>query len=365
MYDLKEIQKAKGLHIAHLNVRSLVNKWDNIKANFIDSGIHILSFSESWLHALLPDNLFNLGGDFTLIRNDRNWNDANDTTLPPKKGGGLCMYISNKLKFSDINFAHLNSSSKDLESQWVSIEQKPNKTILLGNLYRPPQGDISNCLELIENKLSDINFHKIEIILMGDLNIDILDTRNNSAKDLVNLVKQLGLRQLIKDPTRFSHNKNSCLDLFFTNSDIIAKSGVCNSNISDHQMILLTRKKIKLIKQKCSFTGRSYRNYNKELFQEKIKQLDWTFLDNNLSVQEQWDNWLTNINKVLDDMCPSKTFNIKQVKQPWISPRLIELIKDKDKALKNAKKSKNPVLWSEAKRLRNACTNWEGSKMAG
>ena len=66
MYDLNEIKDAKGLHIAHLNVRSLVNKWDNIKANFMNSGIHVLTFSESWLHELLPTNLFDLGPDFTL-----------------------------------------------------------------------------------------------------------------------------------------------------------------------------------------------------------------------------------------------------------------------------------------------------------
>ena len=328
-----------------------------LKANFLDSGINILSFSETWLHELLSDNLFNLGNDYTLLRNDRSWNDANDITLPPKKGGGLCMYLSNKLNFSDVNFAHLNCSTVDLESQWISITQKPNKTILLGNLYRPPQGDILNCLEIIENKLSDINLQKIEIILMGDLNVDILDKQNNAAKDLVNIMKQIGLRQLIKKATRYSHTKNSCIDLFFTNSDIIAKSGVCNVNISDHQMILLTRKKIKFHKQKCNFTGRSYRNYNKDIFQERIKQSDWTFLDDNIDVQIQWEKWLSIINNILDEMCPLKVFKIKQLKQPWITPRLIELIKDKDKALKDAKKSKNLELWTEAKRLRNACTN--------
>ena len=99
MYDLNEIHNKRGLHIAHLNVRSMVNKWDNIKANFLDSGIHILTFSETWLHELLPDNQFYLGTQYTLLRNDRKWNDANNSNLPPKKGGGVCMYVNNKLSF--------------------------------------------------------------------------------------------------------------------------------------------------------------------------------------------------------------------------------------------------------------------------
>ena len=55
-------------------------------------------------------------------------------------------------------------------------------------------------------------------------------------------------------------------------------------------------------------------------------------------------------------ICPTKTFNIKQEKEPWITPQLIELIKDKDYALRKAKKQKDENLWKQAKQLRNVCT---------
>ena len=192
---------------------------------------------------------------------------------------------------------------------------------------------------------------------MGDLNIDILDKGNANSKLLINMTKQLGLRQLISEPTRYSPVRDTCIDLFFTNSDIIANVGVGNVNISDHQMIILTRKKAKMLKQKCEFTGRSYRNYNKEIFQERIRNANWQFLENNLNVNRQWDLMEQNISSIIDVMCPKKTFRIKQVKQPWITPRLLELILDKDKAMKLAKKRKNIELWNEAKRLSNLCTN--------
>ena len=97
--------------------------------------------------------------------------------------------------------------------------------------------------------------------------------------------------------------------------------------------------------------------YNREIFQERIRNADWTFLNMNDSPDVQWENWLEVITREIDIMCLIKTFRIKQVKKPWITPRLLELIKDKDKALKTAKLSKNPDLWSEAKRMRIACTN--------
>ena len=59
----------------------------------------------------------------------------------------------------------------------------------------------------------------------------------------------------------------------------------------------------------------------------------------------------------IDDMCPTKTFRVKQEKEPWITPQLIELIKDKDYAMKKAKRKKeDPNVWKQAKLLRNSCT---------
>ena len=40
-------------------------------------------------------------------------------------------------------------------------------------------------------------------------------------------------------------------------------------------MILTTRKKLKIVKTKCNFKCGSYRNYNKEEFQNKVCTADW------------------------------------------------------------------------------------------
>ena len=358
MYDLDEIRNLRGLHLAHLNVRSLANKWDNIKANFLNSNIHILTFSETWLHEQLPNNMFHLSNDYTLLRLDRDWNDNNNSNSPPKKGGGVCTFIRNNLDFSENTHSFLNMSSKDIEMQWLSISQKPNKTILIANCYRPPQGNIDRLIEILENILDDMNLTKIEIFLLGDFNIDILEKNNDKNKKFINTLKQFGLKQLIDEPTRYSNEKNSGIDLIFTNSDIISKSGVANVNLSDHQMILLTRKKAKSTKQRCSFEGRSYRHYNKEIFQEQIENANWHKFDESRNPIRMWEIMKINIEGIIDTMCPMKTFRINQIKQPWITPPLIELIKDKDKILKKAKKKKTDEnLWKQAKIFRNRCTN--------
>ena len=109
-------------------------------------------------------------------------------------------------------------------------------------------------------------------------------------------------------------------------------------------MILVTRKKVKIPKKKCSFVGRSYRNYNKDEFQEQICNADWSHYNRETTVENKWHEMLQIIQSKIDISCPLRTIRIKQMKEPWITAPLIELIKDKDKAIKEAKKHKNNQL---------------------
>ena len=355
MYGIDDIKKAKGLHIAHMNVRSIANKWELFKIHFSCSNLHILGISETWLNNKLPNEMFSLSKDYYLYRNDRNWIEPGSSTV--KKGGGVAIYIKNNLISSDTEFQHLNKSCKDIEVQWISIRQPNIKTIVVGNIYRPPQGNVDSFIQVLEDTLDCYDLNRTEIYLMGDLNIDIMDKKNPSTKKLVDLTKPYGLRQLIKHPTRYSKDKNTILDLIYTNSDFIYDSGVCDVNLSDHQLILTTRNKIKTRYSKCNFTGRSYRNYNKEEFQNKVHDSDWRDYDQINTVSGKWKEMLRIILKCIDELCPTKSFSVKQEKEPWITPQLIELIKDKDHAIKKAKrKNKDPNLWKQAKQLRNTCT---------
>ena len=183
--------------------------------------------------------------------------------------------------------------------------------ILIGNLYRPPQGDVDQFIQYLEKVFDDIETDNIELFIMGDFNIDFLDKKDPKCKKLMELIKPLGLRQIIKEPTRLTINRGTCLDLFITNCDNISKAGVCNINISDHLPILLTHKKIKTPKKRCTFTGRSYRNYNKDIFQQNIIDADWTLFDNSNTVLDKWNCLIDIVGNSINRMCPLKLFKIK------------------------------------------------------
>ena len=115
MYGLNEIKNSKGLHIAHLNIRSLMHKWETFKTQLGNTNIHILGISETWLNDMIPSNLFILTKEYVFYRYDRRWSDLNSNV--PKKGGGVGIFINSKLNSCNDTYAHLNNSNKNIESQ--------------------------------------------------------------------------------------------------------------------------------------------------------------------------------------------------------------------------------------------------------
>ena len=79
--------------------------------------------------------------------------------------------------------------------------------------------------------LPSLTLSKYEVFLMGDMNIDLLDKNSEVGKKPLNFIQPYGLCQLIKDPTRYSAEKISLLDIFITNANYIAKNGTCDVNL--------------------------------------------------------------------------------------------------------------------------------------
>ena len=50
MYGLDDIKLAKGLHMAHINIRSITNEWELFQTQFSSSNLHVLGISETWLN---------------------------------------------------------------------------------------------------------------------------------------------------------------------------------------------------------------------------------------------------------------------------------------------------------------------------
>ena len=209
----------RGLHVAHLNVRSLLGKGkaDLIRHQIAESKIDVFTISESWLNKQIPDQQIEIPG-YTVARLDREW--GGQAGGEPKKGGGLACFIKQGIKFSESRLKDRNISNKNLEMQWVQLEIPNIRPLVIVNIYRPPQGDYKECCTLLLEAFNAVDLKdNTDLFLLGDFNIDWDDKKNLSTKELLFTTGALGLKQLVGEPTRFSFRdgvgKRSKLISFF------------------------------------------------------------------------------------------------------------------------------------------------------
>ena len=341
----ESLSKAKGFKLGHLNIRSLVKKMDQVRLMLSNSDIDVFSLSETWLKSHLHSGLVELEG-YNMFRLDRG-------TRGKKRGGGLVTYINTKYSEHCESLSDLNASDEHVEAQWVQIHRPHCKNVVMCNIYRPPNGDLKKAILYLENCLLQINMDKTNLFLMEDMNVNYKNKSTSSYKRLNFFLQSNGLTQHVHNTTRNTDKTKSLLDLAVTNSSFVSQAGVLDHFISDHQPIYILHKKGRDSRKSVSFEGRSYRNFNRDDFRKKLVEKEWTDMYNTTSPDLAWDRIQANILEVLDEMCPIRSFCIKNYRPDWMTKELIEQIKDRDYFFKKAKSDGNEDSWNIAKYLRN------------
>ena len=185
--------------------------------------------------------------------------DRSDTI--EKAGGGVMLYYRNSLtcqRKKDVEISNI-------ETLWSEVTLPKSKPFLLCTIYRPPNVN-SDWVDAFAEELSIAQTTSLEIIVMGDLNIDLL---NCSNRKWLNLIQLFDLQQLISDPIRITNKTSALIDhLYCSNPENISDCFVSHHSISDHFPICFSRKINSKIK-KTTHTSTSYRcfkNFNEELF---------------------------------------------------------------------------------------------------
>lgn len=269
----------------HLNIRSLLPKFQLFEDDFLDGSVDMVCLTESWLKKGISDSLVcNL--NYNLIRHDR-------TTLNPvtgvcKTGGGIVIYLKKGITYEvcDVDLI----CTYDIELSVVKLTINGNKKQLLITAYRPPSGNPSRGIEKLISCLKKFNnkYNSSEFVIMGDLNINYSDKRCKHVKLLKVLEKQFGLNQLIKEPTRVTDQKTT-IDLCLTNMENISHSCTLCYFLSDHFLIFVVKKKQKLEKKSCNFIGRSFVNYSLEGLNNQLVLIDWHKLLSENNPKIMWD----------------------------------------------------------------------------
>ena len=340
------LNKAKGVKIVHLNIRSLLKKVDQLRLILVGSTIDIITLSETWLNHKIDPQLVHIQG-YSMYRLDREVQNTNK-----KRGGSLIMYVRDSLEVVVHKTEWL--SSNDIEVQWVRIKKPMAKDMLLANIYRPPSGKLDQALKRLGMSLNSLTKSGDKILLLGDFTVDYKNQKSPNFRKLKFFERANSLHQEIKVTTRNTKTSSSILDIALTIMKYVKAAGTLDSFLSDHQPIFVLKKKNKnkeRVEQK--FEGRSYKHYHKQEFVQGVASHSWADFYNATDPSQAWEVMQNIITKEADKMCPVKTFKIRNSKPCWLTNELIEQMKDRDYFYRKAKRTNNEDDWNIAKFHRN------------
>ena len=344
----------KGLKIVSVNGRSLYSSLNELSIRFKD--YDIVCCCETWLTSSFTDQMLKIDG-FDIFRLDRENGNILNKGHKLKRGGGLIIYVKKNLsEFTQI-ILHASHISENIEQLWIKITKLNVRKQLLGVVYRPPSGKVSDALEELSTSLTDtLDSFQGEITIAGDFNINYNLRHTPAFKALKTFERNFNLHQIIKSPTRIVKNSKSLLDLIFTYMDHIASSGVLDVAISDHLPVFLIRKKHKNKPSYIHTKGRSYNNYRKDNFQNDIKNHpDWaTFWDlQDDKPDAMWEKILKIIQDASDLHAPLKDMKIREDTPQWITKDLISEVNQKDFLFNKARKLPSETNWEMFKQKKN------------
>ena len=70
------------------------------------------------------------------------------------------------------NLNRYNLSTGDFESLWVEVKPRNIKSIIIGSIYRPPQGNKENFVDL-HTEAMILSQNDKEVFVLGDYNMDL------------------------------------------------------------------------------------------------------------------------------------------------------------------------------------------------
>ncbi len=129
--DLAALASLKGITIAHINIRSVYRKLEEIIRILSVGDIDVLCITETWLNRYVQDSMIAIDG-YNICRADRTAASGKTT------GGGILVYYKSSLDVQVVS--DLTYCTPNYEVLWVNLQLKQTRPHYIGVVYRPPTG---------------------------------------------------------------------------------------------------------------------------------------------------------------------------------------------------------------------------------
>lgn len=311
----------------HQNIRSLRKNFSILLAHLdsLNNLPIVIVLSEIWIYKNELD-FYNIQG-YSLFGN------CNESY----SAGGVAVYVRNGYM---CNCSCDNLSSADVLKLSIVFENVVYTMLCVYRLHAFAKSIFICELDSILSACSDKN-----LIVIGDMNIDILNVIDKDSENFLLTMASHGLQSLINEPTRLTDSSKTCIDHIFIrchkNNKNVFIGEVYDLKLSDHCTITLN-----YFSNKC-FNNISASDKNKYC-------IDYTLLKQSL-ISECW-------NQVYSENNPSIAFDLflkifkthinsstsvkkqsskKKHLKPWMTNYLLTKIRKKHKMSLKCKKHKS------------------------
>ena len=133
---------------------------------------------------------------------------------PHKAGGGVSLYIANDI--DDFLRKDLNRMNNCIESVFIEIKKEHiNYDVIIGNIYRPPRGDVEEFTDLLSMNKCASNY----VLHHGGFNINLLNIDNHPvSSEFLETMFSYSLIPLINKPTMVRETSATIIDNIFCNN---------------------------------------------------------------------------------------------------------------------------------------------------
>lgn len=328
--------------LGHVNIRSLYPSFNDLKNILVNEKFKLLGITETWLTPLIISDVLDVDG-YRIIRNDRDG-----------RGGGVALYYDSSLNVKIFSA----ENTPELEQLWITIKIK-QFNYGIGIVYRPPSQNINESLKTLENSIADILPSVDNLIIMGDLNINMFNLNSNATVQLLELMGTYNLSQLVCEPTRINNISSTLIDLIITNNNNLITNIGCSDlhDLTDHRLVFCNLNvKIEDNSPKL-FTYRNFKHFNNELFLNDLLLINWDHIYNLSDIDDKLSFLTNNIINLFNIHAPIRTIKVSKPKAPWLTDVIKIMIKTRDKLLAKYHKTKDNAHWVEYKAMRNYVTN--------
>lgn len=320
--------------IAHSNVRSLQPHLNAIKSLVRDENLDVLCVTETWLLPSVSSAECKIPG-YCFVRKDFRG-----------RGSGVGCYLRENLAYKTL------PCSRAIEQLCLQLTIN-RKTVVICVVYRNHDLDYKIFIDEVEDTIANGLLITETVFVLGDVNINLFKTDDPMTRMYNGFIAQLGVVQLIREPTR----NDSLLDhILATDDGVVLQSGVLESDFSDHDVIFCTLN-VKKSKPKSFFiTGRNFKNFNKDSFYSDLLNSELESIYYTDDIDKKVEVLTTTLQNLFDAHAPVKKMKISRPPQPWISDNTKFLISLKHNARAKYRRTLAEGDWNYYKQLRNLTT---------